>query len=778
MIQNSYFSGRVVSVIHSNPSQAFYILKMVIDGVSPVTLEGPVTIRGTIPGMAIADGSWFGFEAHWTTHKQYGKQLLISRAPVIKDSWDPDSAAAALTSHGVGERVLKRIRAHFGDDEFLNVLTDSTRLAEVSDVNDFVAKHVVQRWEVVQAYFRALGFLSDLGLPSNKINQVWAMFGDDAEKVLGSNPWELVRLDGIPFQYADEIAMKLGLDMSSPNRIRGAVIYSSKNQRSFGHMYMTTGHLLAQVQHLVPGTTSEDFAKAVAESHKDGVIIMDRSTRSDVRAIYDPWSYKLEVDSSNLLESRVKTAAFTDDRAKDYIKLMGSVGPKTEAAAKKKKPDLVTVVETAVDEWGAASKLVLSEAQRQGVINALSTPVSILTGLPGTGKTTCLTAVVSILKDMSIPYLLCAPTGIAAKNLGAKTNARASTIHRAFRAEGKFGSKRDASYIGVTAPSDADGSSGSEKDEKWGYDQSSPFPAKVVIVDEASMLDQHLIYRLVSCTSDDCRLVIVGDAAQLPSVGPGNVLRDMINSKQFPVVALTEIFRQKDTSGIVYAAHSIHRGDFPDTDMVDFKLVPLVGDDNVADFVVKMACKLKEQKKNFQVLSPRHAGSVGVTTLNARMRDLVNPGGLGAQEINVGDSTLREGDRIMVVKNDYELEVFNGDVGKVVRIDRKAKKVEVKVYGDPDSIVEIEFKNVGSLLRLAYACTVHKSQGLEYDIIVMPVVESFRHQLQRNLLYTAVTRARKKVYLIGSMAALGMAVVNDLEDQRNTLFKDRLMAWK
>lgn len=774
MIQNQYFSGRVSNVIHSNPSQAFYILKMMLDGTSEL-LDGFVTVRGTIPGMTVADGSWFGFEAHWTTHKQYGKQLLISRAPVIKDSWDPDSAAAALASHGVGERVLKRIRAHFGDDEFLNVLPDAARLAEVPDVNDFIAKHVAQRWEVVQAYFRALGFLSDLGLPSNKINQVWAMFGDEAEKVLGSNPWELVQLDGIPFQYADEIAMKLGLDMSSPNRIRGAVIFSTKNQRSFGHLYMTTGHLLNQVQHLAPGTTSEDFAKALTKCHKDGVIILDRTARSDVLAIYDPWSFKLEKESADLLESRVKTAAFTD--AKDYIKLLGSVGPKTEAQAKQPKVNLVTVVETAVDEWGMASKLVLSEAQRQGVINALSTPVSILTGLPGTGKTTCLTAVVSILKDMGIPYLLCAPTGIAAKNLGSKANAKASTIHRAFRAEGNFGSKQDAPYIGVTASSDSDGSIGSERDEKWGYDQSSPYPAKVIIVDEASMLDQHLIYRLMSCTSDDCRLVIVGDAAQLPSVGPGNVLRDMINCKQFPVVALTEIFRQKDTSGIIYAAHAIHRGDLPDTDMVDFKLMPLVGDENVADLVVRLASKLKEQNKNFQVLSPRHSGVVGVTTLNARMRDLMNPSGMGAQEINVGDSTLREGDRIMVVKNDYKLEVFNGDVGKVVHIDRKAKKVEVKVYGDPDALVEIEFKNVWKLLRLAYACTIHKSQGLEYDVIVMPVVESFRHQLQRNLLYTAVTRARKKVYLVGSMAALGMAVMNDLEDQRNTLFKDRLMAW-
>lgn len=772
MVHNQYFSGRVVSIIHSNPSQAFYILKMVLDGVSPDTLD-PVTIRGTIPGMSIAQGSWFGFEAHWTDHKQYGRQLLISRAPVIKASWDPDSAAAVLAAHGVGERVIKRIRIHFGDDEFISVLSDAGRLADVPDVNEFLAKHVSQRWDMVQSYFRSLEFFSDLGLPSNKINQVWSTFGDDAESILGSNPWKLVEIDGISFQQADEIAMKLGLDMSDPNRVHGAVVFSVKNQRSFGHMYTTTGNLFSQVHSLVPGISSEDFAKALAECHKSGAVVVDRSVRSDVRAIYDPWFFKLETEASDLLASRMKTASITD--VADYIKLLGSVGPKTEAKSKQLDVDLVSMVETAVDEWGDASKLVLSEAQRQGVVNALSAPVSILTGLPGTGKTACLTAVVSILKDMGIPYLLCAPTGIAAKNLGSKTNAKASTIHRAFLAEGDFGSKQDASYIGVMASSDSD--TGSEQDGKWGYDQSNPYPVKVVIIDEASMLDQHLIYRLLSCTSDDCRLVIVGDSAQLPSVGPGNVLRDMIDCKWFPVVALTEIFRQKDTSGIVYAAHSIHHGDLPDTDMEDFKLVPVVGDENVANMVVRLACRLKDQKKNFQVLSPRHAGPVGVTTLNARMRDLMNPGGNGAQEINVGESTLREGDRVMVVKNDYKLDVFNGDVGKVSRVDRKAKKVVVQVHGVSESLVEIDFKDVGRLLRLAYACTVHKSQGLEYDVIVMPVVESFRHQLQRNLLYTAVTRARKKVYLVGSKAALGIAVVNDSEDQRNTLFKDRLMAW-
>jgi exodeoxyribonuclease V alpha subunit len=672
---------------------------------------------------------------------------------------------------------LQQVRSHFGDDEFLKALTDAKRLEEIPAISSFVALHITQRWEVVQAYFRALVFMGDLGLPPSKISQVWAMFGDDAEKILSSNPWELVRVDGVTFQQADEIAMKLGLDMTDPNRLRGAVIYASKNQRSFGHLYMTTGQLLSEVQSILRvEVPTGDFAKVLAESHRDKALVVDREARPEVRAIYDPWSWQLEKDSSDILSKRVQTAAFTGDSCKTYIKLLGSVGVKTEAESKVDPPNLAKVVETAVDEWGTASKLVLSVAQRQGVINALSSPVSILTGLPGTGKTTCLTAVVSILKDMSIPYLLCAPTGIAAKNLGAKTHASASTIHRAFAAQGRYGSRRDSTYVGVVG--DVDGPSGSEKDESWGYDQSSPYPAKVVICDETSMLDQHLIYRLLACTSDDCRLVIVGDAAQLPSVGPGNVLRDMINSNQFPVVHLTEIFRQKDTSGIVYAAHSIHRGEMPDTEMTDFRLLPLQGDEKVSEAIIKIAVKLHAAHTNFQILSPRHGGAVGVTTLNAKMRELLNPGGQGSQEINVGDSTIREGDRVMVVKNDYGLGVFNGDVGTVARIDRKAKEVEVKVYGDPDMMVKVPFKNAGGLLRLAYACTVHKCQGLEYDVIVMPVVESFRHQLQRNLLYTAVTRARKRVILVGSMAALGQAVVNDREDQRNTLFKYRLMSWE
>lgn len=771
-----YFSGRVSSVIHENQAQSFYILKVVLDDPSVVDfsdyLNGNVTIRGSIPGMAISSGSWLGFEAQWTEHKSFGRQLAISRAPVVKKTWDPMSAESAMAAHGVSERVMQQVRSHVGDDKFVESLSNLDVLVGVPGVTNFVAMHITQRWGVVQAYFRSLGFLNDLGLPSGKIGQVWSTFGDDSEEILSSNPWELIRIDGISFQQADEIAIRLGLNMDNPNRLRGVVMHVCKNQRSFGHMYMGVPSLLSEATSIFPDISREQFASTLASAHRDGVVVLDRETNPSIRAVYDPWSYKMEVESARMLSDRVTKASVTSDED-DYIKKLGSAGPVTEGVAKSGAP-LLEVVEAAVEEWGKSTNLVLSTAQHQGVINALHSPVSILTGLPGTGKTTCLVAVVSILKDMGIPYLLCAPTGIAAKNLGSKTGARASTIHRSFSAKGKYGNTRDSNYSGISGSSSRD--SGSERDEEWGYDHDNPHPARVVIVDEASMLDQHLIYRLTECTSETCRMVIVGDAAQLPSVGPGNVLRDVIKSGKFPVVHLTEIFRQKDTSGIVYAAHSIYRGEMPDTTMPDFTLIPVTGDDKVSEVVIRAAVRLNASNANFQVLSPRHAGPVGVTNLNYKIRELLNPGGQGSQEINVGDSTIREGDRVMVVKNNYELGVFNGDVGKVSRIDRKAKTIDVKVYGDPVLLVQVPFKDVGSLIRLAYACTVHKSQGLEYDVIVMPVVESFNHQLQRNLLYTAVTRAKKRVILVGSMNALGTAVINDREDQRNTLFGDRISA--
>jgi exodeoxyribonuclease V alpha subunit len=296
-------------------------------------------------------------------------------------------------------------------------------------------------------------------------------------------------------------------------------------------------------------------------------------------------------------------------------------------------------------------------------------------------------------------------------------------------------------------------------------------------VDEVSMVDQQLLHRLLVCTRPDARIVFVGDHAQLPSVGPGNVLRDIIASEVFPTVTLTQIFRQKDTSGIVYAAHAIHAGEVPELNS-DFRLLSLSSEEEVLDAVLKIGVKLFEARKNFQILSPKHQGTVGVTNLNARLRELINPASPGRTEVRLGEDTIREGDRIMVTQNDYTLGVFNGDIGKVSKVDRSKKEIEVKIYGDVPLYLPMSFGVASKLIRLAYCTTVHKSQGLEHDMVVLPLVTGFYHQLQRNLLYTAITRAKKQVILVGQHEALVKAVFNAKEDERATLFLDRLVASK
>ncbi len=781
-----YFSGRVHTVVYEDTPNAFYIMKVLLDEVdNPPTIDPIVTVKGHVPGLSVAVGTWFGFEAKWVTHQKYGPQLSIQRAPVLRNGWDPETAEKMLVGHGVGEFLAQRIRNHFGDDEFVSALSDADALQEVTGVTDISAAYIVQRWSSVVAHFKTLEFLSDLGLPKASVRRVWTTFGEDAIDILSSNPWALVQVDGIKFSHADEVARRLGLDLGCLERIRGAVLYVTKTQQSFGHLFMQTGGLYGQVRVWVPDASEADIGQALVELHKEGLLVLDKETRPGTLAIYVPWNHRMESESAVLLRDRMDEAAYGgEDRSPEsYAKALGAVGPVTEKTAQDG-ADLSAVVRAAVEEWGSQVKITLSDLQKEGVINGLLHPVSVLTGLPGTGKTTSLRAAVSILQDAEVPFLLCAPTGIAAKRLKELTGAEAYTIHRAFSAKGSTDDGRDATYAGIVG--DAKEKTGSEAQSwDWEFGPENPHPAQVAIVDEASMVDQHLLFRLLSCTAPACRLVFVGDHAQLPSVGPGNVLRDMIGSGKVPVVGLTEIFRQKDTSDIVFAAHSIHRGDVPKTDKKsDFALVQTSSEEEALEYILRIAVKLyarnnerhrlMEDQDTFQVLSPRHGGTVGVTNLNAELRALLNPQSPGLAEMRLGNDTIRENDRVMVVRNNYKRRVFNGDVGKIMRVDRKAKVVEIKVFGDPPMVVEFPFNQVGKYIRLAYACTVHKAQGLEYDIIVMPLVDGFRHQLQRNLLYTAVTRARKKVLLVGTHSALAAAVMNNKEDRRSTLFPDRL----
>jgi len=342
-------------------------------------------------------------------------------------------------------------------------------------------------------------------------------------------------------------------------------------------------------------------------------------------------------------------------------------------------------------------------------------------------NTTSLKAAVRIFQEAKIPFLLCAPTGIAAKNLSERTGAPASTIHRAFSAKGVSEDRQDRGYAGVSGESKQAVIAGVDGVSDWGYHQGNPHPAEVVIIDEASMVDQHLLFRLLECTMPTARLVFVGDYAQLPSVGPGNVLRDLIHARLFPTIKLTQIFRQEDTSGIVYAAHSIVRSEVPSTDK-DFRLYQFQNEDDVLEAILKIAVRFYDQRFNFQVLSPKHRGTVGVTNLNERLRELLNPASPGLAEIRLGKETVREGDRVMIIKNDYKLRVYNGDVGRISKIDRTRKEVDVDIFGSPPMQVNIPFKDVyiHAMIQDGQGRKMSKSLGNGIDPLVANVLNPSR----------------------------------------------------
>ncbi len=768
-MSTSYFSGRVHSVVFENEHEAFYILRIVLDQES-ITSEIPVgshtiTVKGEIPGLQIGVGLWFGFEGVWDDHSVHGKQVKITRAPVLKDGWDKDTCCKILLSQGVGANLVQSIKDHFGE-RMGNALLDPEEISRVPGMTEFLAGFVRDKWSSARAHFLTLGFLGDLGLPQGKVKQVWAIFGDNAKEILSQNPWALVQIPGITFKDADTVAARLSLDCSHNNhlRIEGAVLYAAREGRGFGHLYSRTGELLQVVRGIDPFITEKDLATAIKSLVKQDSLMVDRDPTTGVTGIYDPWLYKVEKDSAALLMQRRVEAVIKPELSARYAK---SLVPEEVCTLRE------AVLRT-LSRNSAAGGMKLSTKQTEGVTNALVEPVSILTGLPGSGKTSSLRTAVSIMQEAGMSILMVAPTGIAAKRLASVTGSNASTIHRAFRSQGAKDQGREANYSGVVGECQTlTGSDGA--DEVWGFGPGDPHPAEVVIVDESSMVDQHLLYRILECTRKDARLVFVGDAAQLPSVGPGNVLRDLIDSGLFPTVTLTEVFRQAETSPIIRAAHDVHAGRVPQAPMgTDFSLIHMEDEGRVASTIVAMAKKLFEARSNFQVLSPRHSGTVGVTSLNTRLREAINPKQPTLQEIKLGSEILREDDRVMVVKNEYNLGIYNGDVGKIVSIDRKAKEIEVKIHGPPVMHVRIPFKSAGHLLRLAYVITAHRSQGQEYDVILLPILPSFGLQLQRKLFYTAITRARKKVILLGSASAMATAVANDREGERNTMFRHRL----
>ena len=767
------FSGTVSNVVYENDD--FRILKVLLD-------EGekyPISVKGNFPSQDIQVGTWVSFEGAWKDDPQYGRQLSAIRSPVAILTWTDSKVLAALSSYGVGPAVRGSLSIWAISRGIpLQQALDEGSLEGLA-VDETSKSDLLDKWKALRMYLDAAGFMTDAGLSSEVIAKVWASIGEDFQKVLMDDPWVLIQVSEIGFKEADEVARKLGVPLSNPGRVRGAVLAATRENLFEGHVFTTTSQIVNKVASLIPNPEPSPgvIAKAIAELRDAGLLVVDRDACPGVVAVYDKWHHKVEVQCAEILHQR----SITKVDSENLSIALSKVGDAVRDLAATGEVPLKDLASEALKVWAEGKKISLTQQQLAAAVQALVSPVSLLTGLPGTGKTTTLMAVVSVLQDMGLNILLAAPTGIAAKRMTTVTGKEAYTIHRAFGAKGFGGSdsEKGSSYVGVVRGANKkSGRSDSGHDAEWDFGPGNPHPAQIVIVDECSMLDLHMLYRILTSTSDTCRIVFVGDPYQLPSVGAGDVLRDLVQSEVFPHSHLDQIFRQEGTSGIVIAAHDVHLGRTPKIDGKDFILMGADTEEEAADIITQISMKLKEKKAVFQVLSPRHAGEAGVTSLNQRLRIALNPALTGLTEHRLGGSVVREGDRIMVIKNDANNGVFNGDVGKISRIDKVAKEIEVKIFegiGVPSRLVRYDFKNATKALRLAYAQTVHKSQGQEYDIIVLPVLSAFGRQLQRNLFYTAITRAKKKVFLVGVTGAIEKAVENNRADSRNSFLGKRIL---
>jgi exodeoxyribonuclease V alpha subunit len=715
--------GCVTGVRHQGDD--FCIFDMAVDKAEPRLEKREVCVSGHLYGLAqVRIGVTIGIVGEWIDHPKYGRQIQpfgwkpysrtvtdIERflSVCLRGFEDPDVVRLLVTRYE--QEVYDKLR-HAPDEIRALYGPDDPKRAAVDKA--------IAGWEQAYSMSALASFLRDHDIGAYQVRAIFDTLGNEAVNYIAENPYCLVAVEGFSFTKADRLAQRLGIDRNDGRRIEGAILAVLWAESRQGHLFVRRGDLPTLLDDLMAAEFVEAFAKDV--------------TSETILAAVD-----------RMVERKF---VHLDTEAGIYLPDLF----KYEREAASKLARFVTPVKLEVDitqfllEYEKNQVITLSDAQREAVRLNIENRVLALTGGPGTGKTTLVRTFVRLFKQLGISCQLMAPTGIAAKRLAAVTGNDAATIHRTFGYNGK----------------------------KWQFNCFNKFNVGAVIVDEMSMVDMELFYRVLDALHPTTMLVLVGDDAQLPSVGPGNVLRELLTCSNIPHVRLTQIFRQAEKSDIVKASHRIVHGESlvlegrPNDS--DFQFVNCADEPTLTDLVVKMAAKLKSRDANFQVLSPKYDGVTGVTNLNERLREALNPES-GKPEWRAGKVHMRVGDRVMVTKNDYDLNVYNGDMGKLHAIHKDS--VVVKIHGSnsvEDLYVTIPKTRAIEMLRLAYCITVHKSQGSEFDTIIMPIVKAHGRMRQRNLFYTAVTRAKKKVWLLGDTLSVHHAISNDKVVQRNTVF--------
>lgn len=700
-------------VTYANADSGWAVMKVSVPGYNvPVTLVGPLA--------DVTAGATVEVEGEWKTDPRFGRQFAASSWQEVMPA-TTEGLVRYLGSgmlYGVGPHFARLIVDRFGMDTLQVLDNDIERLLETPKLGKKKLERIAASWERQKGVRSVSLFLQQHGVSATYASKIYGVYGDDTVARVKSDPYRLADdVWGIGFRYADGIATSLGYVKDDPRRLRSGLLHTlTRRGESEGDVYLERDSLIAQAAALL-GVEGDAVSAAL------DVAVREKDVIADGEAVYLPYYYHAERGSARRLLAMVATESDIDsDEAEEYIN-------KVEAMSRRKGVEY-------------------DEAQIEAVRMALTRHVMVLTGGPGTGKTTTTRAIIDALTAAGRKIRLAAPTGRAAKRMAETTGMEAVTLHRLL----------EYSPVGG-----------------YGRDEDNPLEGDVLIVDECSMIDLTLFYRVLRALPVDMRLVMVGDIDQLPSVGAGNVLHDIIASGRVPVTRLTRIFRQAQTSRIIMNAHAINRGCMPDMSngrQTDFFFINVADTSKLGETVCGLVAERLPKAygvhpKDIQVLTPMHKGEAGAIALNMLLQERLTPGG---DEVEAGGRVFRRGDKVMQIRNNYDKNVFNGDIGFVTDVDRKGRTLTVDFDGNR---VEYESSELDELTA-AYGVTIHKSQGCEFDVVVIVVTRRHAVMLQRNLLYTAITRARKICVLVGDMAGVRMAVDNACASSRNSRLCARL----
>lgn len=698
----------VERITYQNPENGYSVMRVKVKGYDDL-----VTLVGNL--LEVPAGSVLLCEGDWKVDKRYGSQFVCQSWEEVMPAtvYGIEKYLGSGLVKGIGPKFAQLIVRQFGLETIDVIETDIERLYEVPGIGKKRVEKIRESWEKQKDIKNVMLFLQGYGVSTAYAAKIYRQYGKESIDKVKENPYRLADdIWGIGFKTADSIAAKMGYEKNDLRRCKSGVIYTLNQLANEGHVYAEEEQLVKAALELLEADEAP-IREALCN------MVQTEELKLEDEAIYLPPFYFAEVGTTNRLLALLRESEL-DIFAKEID---------VQALSK----------ETGVE---------YDEVQLQAIEEAIRSKVMVLTGGPGTGKTTTTQGIIAALKHMGLRILLAAPTGRAAKRMCEATGMEAKTIHRLLEFNPKDGYKRN--------------------DE-------NPLEGNALIVDECSMIDIILMNNLMKAIPSSMRVVFVGDIDQLPSVGAGNVLRDIIESEKIPVIRLTRIFRQAQTSRIVMSAHAINQGRFPDTSngkQTDFFFIQQEEPEKVAEEIVNLVKnrlpKAYSQKvSNIQVLTPMQRGVVGAANLNMALQNALNPSQIA---LNRGGYSFRQGDRVMQLRNNYDKDVFNGDLGYVESVDMEERTLLVNFE---DRLVEYEALELDEL-TLAYATTIHKSQGSEYPIVVMPVLMTHYVMLQRNLIYTGITRAKKICVLIGTKKALSFAIRNMSVLKRNTKLKERL----